>query len=296
MIDEARQSLHDGTFCQKLKRAPIAIPFRVARAVFSRFNPDSVKLFNGKQIYLLKNDTGISVDLSLHKKREPIITDLLIKKFNQDRPGGTLLDIGANIGYYSVILDDYFDDIVAIEPFKSLIPLLKKNLSDKATIIEGAVVPSDSKRYVFDRRSSSNLGQVKQADDVTESNLDNILVFDELLEKYKPTMIKMDIEGMEKDLILGSSFPHTPKYFFVEIHFKFYQSNDPQASKNVMQKLDDLGYKILYGIEESKQLIRMKRRDLFMEDAPISEFLKGYKDMLEGKGGEGGIEFLFVKK
>ena len=133
--------------------------FYQAKYLFYKFilrsNYLKKNIYNFKMFLNLK-DQGLSRTLILFGKREldhKIILEKVLKKNMQ------ILDIGANIGYYSLIQRDLIgqkNKIVAVEPIQENIKILRKNLllnNDESTIvIEGAV----SNKNGYDNFYTSN--------------------------------------------------------------------------------------------------------------------------------------------
>lgn len=261
------------------------------RRIICRIYPDRVMLFNKKDFWVKPNDPGISTDLFLFGIREQTMTNAIRVLFEDNPPKGTFLDIGANLGYYSAVLSKYFDIIVAVEVNEKLIHILRKNIPKNSKIINKAVVGDITKNYVFEERSESNLGKVSES---TAGRTDkiNVISFDEILLEYRPSMIKMDIEGSEYEIIENSSFKHKPKYLFIEIHFSL---NTQERSVELMKKLKQLGYMIKFLVGGNKRILNNKNDRLYEINMDIDEFLEEYRGILTGEKGEAIEEFLLVR-
>lgn len=272
-----------------------------------------IKLFNGKSFYISSKDTGLSFDLYIAKIREPLACQKIIeilknKKFH------CFLDIGANIGYYSVILSDNYKKIICLEPNRQSIVILKKNISlnlleKKTQILEGAVHYKKTPLFMLEKEDF-NLSRV------SEVKGDYSLVayyFEDLLVKYPTDLLKMDIEGFEYQLFNHSLLKlkkYFPKYLFLEIHFRH---KDYKANEQILKNIKDLGYKIEYSIWEMKgphylayrfnywkrlsqiiKKIQIGDRDYILsQNEKIDTFIQKNKGILEGE--IGALEFIFVK-
>ncbi|MCE4607740.1 MAG: FkbM family methyltransferase [Caldisphaeraceae archaeon] len=261
-------------------------------------NPVSIKLFESSTFFVLCSDKGIGVDLRLLRKREPIITDILMNLLKNDNrlEKKVFLDVGANLGYYSVILGKNFRKVIAVEPYPKICPLLKKNLKTNKIVSRVLCVAATEQNIedigFLENRRGSNLGKVVVSDKDVAIKVKGV-PFKDLLKKYKPVFVKMDIEGYEYNLLNAEDYPHLPSYLFVEIHFK---ELGKLKSIHLLNNLAKKGYVIKYAVEEDKHVIPFpSRRGVICKDCSISDFIKSYPDYLEGAG-EGAIEFLFVLK
>lgn len=119
--------------------------------------------------------------------------------------GGIAVDVGANIGYHTVLMSSLADQVIAVEPDPTNLELLKYNLERNAcknvSIIPCAVsdISKNCKLYLNSEDTASH-SIVEQHDvciDVRAVRLDEILPIGPI------RLIKMDIEGGEYDAILG---------------------------------------------------------------------------------------------
>ena len=83
---------------------------------------------NGYKLAVIPGDLGISSELMMFKTHEPLTTKLLSKELKK---GMTCLDIGGNIGYYTLLESNIIGNtgkVIAIEPSPPNFQHLKKNL------------------------------------------------------------------------------------------------------------------------------------------------------------------------
>lgn len=165
----------------------------------------------------LAND-GISYALSVYGIREEdhiAIVQYVIK------PGDIVLDIGANIGFYALMEADLVGasgHVYAIEPDTRNLALLEKNVAlnefqDRITIHPGGMSDHDGieKMYVAQK---TNLNTFVSPDDhaflaphlVADTADIHMTSIDAFVQKHniKPTMIRMDIEGYEVEVLRGA--------------------------------------------------------------------------------------------
>jgi FkbM family methyltransferase len=158
-------------------------------------------------------DPGISRTLLLFGRREEEHVIMLREVL---RPGMTVFDVGANIGYYVLIersLVGSTGHIVAIEPSPQNVELLRRNVglngSSNVTIIQMGV-SSRAGRQPFHLSHQSNLNTfhpigsvVKHLDNrVIDVDIDTVPAIADRVGRI-PDLIRMDVEGHEVEIING---------------------------------------------------------------------------------------------
>lgn len=157
-------------------------------------------------------DAGISRSLILFGTREvdhKIILEKVLK------PGMTVLDIGANIGYYVLMelaLIGPKGRMIAVEPSPSNIELLKRNIAlngyGEIPVIAGAVSDQPGER-TFYLAHQSNLNTFHTtgtgAKHLSGKEVDvRTYTVPELVAQYgAPDLIRMDVEGHEVEVFNG---------------------------------------------------------------------------------------------
>jgi FkbM family methyltransferase len=127
-----------------------------------------------------------------------------------------VIDIGANIGNHSVFLCSFLaDHLIAIEPNPKVLARLRRNLSQNAsnyTLMECAVGDKTSRgTIVVPENVSDNIGSAR-VDANTDTGDIDILTVDSILSSWKDKgeesiavpLIKIDVEGMEPEVLKGS--------------------------------------------------------------------------------------------
>lgn len=166
---------------------------------------------------------------------------------NVMRWGGTVLDIGANIGTHSVALAKSSTRIYAFEPQPRLYRLLTANLAlnglqnvvpervavgDHIGFTPMAELPPDEKIFNFGGRPLSYGEPTQEARIITVDYLG-----------VAPTLIKIDVEGMEPDVIRGAHKTierHAPTLYL--------ENNSFDDSKAIAAALDEIGYRAWWSI------------------------------------------------
>lgn len=201
------------------------IRYHVRRSVFGY----AIVPVNGHRMYLdLKNDSGISKDLFIFRKREHLSTDFLLGE-QVLRPGDTALDIGANIGYYVLIESSLVGPkgtVYAIEPVSINYSLLQKNielnrLANVRTFhLAAGNEPGEAEIYVGKKGNFSSF-IYHAGESYTGTEKVQIVTIDEFVRTHhiRPDLVRMDVEGFEIAIIQGmrETLAHKPK-LLIEVH------------------------------------------------------------------------------
>ena len=229
-----------------------------------------IENINGFKMYLdLKNDRGISKDLFIFKKREFLSTDFLQ---NQEviKPGDTILDIGANIGYYALLesrLTGPSGKVYAIEPVSNNYHILLKNIklnSIKNIKTFKLAIGSERKKgeiYVADKGNISSFIYKKEANLINKEEVQIMTVDDFAFEhRISPDFIRMDVEGYEKEIIQGmpKTLLRKPK-LFIEVHPHLMDKNELERMFSTIKKS---GYSNAIVIKERNEIWIKKNREI----------------------------------
>ena len=161
-----------------------------------------------------------------------------------------LVDIGANIGFYSILFSDQFDQIYSFEPNKRNFKVLKKNIdNNKLKNIqifnfglgenkEFLIGNSNSKGELFQTSGFSINKDNKKGEKVSVQKGDEVLHF-----KNKTITIKIDVEGFEFFVLKGlkSTLVNNLCILQIEIWGKNYDE--------VHKFLNSLNYKMINSID-----------------------------------------------
>jgi FkbM family methyltransferase len=156
-------------------------------------------------------DRGISRTLLLFGERELEHKEMLERVL---RPGMTVLDIGANIGYYALMelgLIGSAGTLIAVEPSPSNVELLKRNLALNGyqnTEVHQAAISDQSgvKRFFLSEMSNLNTFHNTGSGSLHLSGktIDvRIATIPEIMAGRKPDLIRMDVEGHEVEVFRG---------------------------------------------------------------------------------------------
>lgn len=182
---------------QSFKRIPVVRS--LTHFIVSRFK-GRIAWVDGQKMHLDEQD---SLRLSLFGEFEPNETRLARESI---KPGDRVLDIGAHIGYYTLLfarLVGKEGHVFAFEPDPTNFRLLEKNIAENGhtnvTLAQKAIAEKSDRRLLY--RSSSNSGDhrlvpppgKREAVEVECTALDDLLKGD----SRRIDFIKMDIQGAE---------------------------------------------------------------------------------------------------
>jgi len=163
---------------------------------------------NGYPMFLLNTEPYLSVSCKYNHVWEPLTTDFIKKNLKE---GQTFIDVGANVGYYTVLASKIVGKtghIYAFEPCEKAIGPLKANLAlnncTNVTLIEkaAAVCKGIAELYMWGETNAhmqySLVHQTKQHQQVETTSVDEIVPLD------KPYyMVKVDVDGGEMLVLDG---------------------------------------------------------------------------------------------
>lgn len=216
----------------------------------------------GSKMYLSINDPGISKDLIIRGMRERYETKMIRSVL---RPGMTVVDVGANIGYYALMeamAVTEMGHVYAIEPAPENVKLLQRNIHlngyPHVSVIEAGISDETgrAKLYVSRCRNLHNLLRPRHAIVGGESVVDiEVYRLDDLLAKHqidvsRINLIRMDIEGYEVKALNGmiNTLRLSPRLMlFIEFHPQYVKGMKGYSLESTLESLAGLGFKIVYG-------------------------------------------------
>ena len=174
-------------------------------------------------------------------------------------PKSVVYDIGANVGYFSLMaafLAGPEGKVYAFEPLPRNISYLNKHIKlnkiNNIQIIEAAVSRQEGETY-FDLGASTAMGHISENGEIKV----RMVALDALLEAGQllpPDYMKIDVEGAEFDVLCGAR-----KLLETHRPVLFLDTHDRKAHQRTIGLLEELGYrfKILDGkpTSETKELI-----------------------------------------
>ena len=242
-----------------------------------------VRDVQGSLMKLDLSDQGISRGLYLTGVHEPHST----RQFREElKPGMVLLEIGANIGYYTLIALQHLGpkgSVVALEPSPVNVDSLSENLrlndvADKVRVLPYAAGREPSKLTFYEMPSGNLNTLVKEAfDEFTPKSVYDVEVLpvDELVsrEGLRIDYFRMDVEGYETEVIEGMvdtlTRPDGPVGGFIEVHSEFL-CRSGSSGRAFVERMFELGYKIKVSRFEGEDKVVVTSNEKFYAH-PLSE-------------------------
>jgi FkbM family methyltransferase len=208
----------------------------------------------GRPFCICVDDKGLSEELLLYKIHEPFLTLLMSNEITE---GSTIVELGANIGYYTTLECSFMHGngkVIAIEPDKRSLTILKKNVainqnSNNVEMINVAIGPDRrngtiliNKSYNLTSMNTPSLGSKIG----TEIGIDIVPLDDLVLNETKIDLIRMDIEGFEFEVIKGMKavLEKFKPNLFIELH----PIRDTDLMMSFFETLNAFDYQIKWAI------------------------------------------------
>lgn len=190
-------------------------------------------------------------------KYEPYLTKLILKNIGIN---STVVDVGANIGYYAVLLADKVKNVWAVEPEEKTFKILTKNSEGlkNVSLVKAAAGNKDgvielevSKENYGDHRinppkspfdpTGASKGDLMQCKCI---RLDNLV-------KEKTDLMKIDVQGWESEVIGGAK--ELIKINKPTIFFELSKKENYNQDKKMWLFLKNI-YKKIYFVDEYIQI------------------------------------------
>jgi FkbM family methyltransferase len=224
-------------------KVPKYLFFGLSYQIFKRISGNiiSKKIFNGKRIILFPNCNVSTMYAYTDIPDKDEI--LLLRKLVDNSEMTTFIDVGANIGNYSVSMMDLCDDIIAFEPHpftnqRCRMNFLLNNI-DEDRVKALALSDEIGTVYFSDVGGSSTVNHIidnKEGIEVACTTLDAFLL-DNNFSTNREYILKVDIEGFEYNFFMGA-LDFLKNYNLRGIIFECFED------ERVFQILRDNGYKL----------------------------------------------------
>jgi|GEM_PF-478783 len=216
-------------------------------------------------------DEFISTQLEETGSWEPLETDV-VRRLCQ--PGDFVLDIGSNIGWYSVIASKVIGRtgrLVAFEPDPDNFAILSRNIERildgaQASLHHAAVSDTEGTLKLF--LSAGNRGDHRIFDDGTQRDSIEVqtLTLDVLLagEHRLPDLVKSDTQGSEARILrgAGATLARGWRPVFVIEFWPFGLCGSGDDPMKLWKELSDLGYQMFELTEQQLQLLPLDEERL----------------------------------
>lgn len=226
-------------FSGRVRRVVNARRFRVAFLRRSSFQmPSSVKIGHRMVPLQFPVETGVWCDfLTCFVDDEYGLADLpCVPK--------TIVDVGSNIGFFSMAARAYFPQalIHAYEPSPRALGFCKQNLLDLGVVVYGEALGSSAGEVFLDDAGDSNQARTSSAPAVGSSTSVQQATLTTAIERLGSDyidLLKIDCEGAEWDLFSDCQPWRRVKYLRMEYHLWGLRSYD-----DVVKALASLGFVI----------------------------------------------------
>jgi len=147
-----------------------------------------------------------------------------------------VIDMGANIGVFDFYIQDKVKSIIAVEAGKEAFDVLKMNLPTSILINKAVVEDNGPKEMIFYLSHNTTLSRYLPNKKNSKTIVETIEIGE--LMKYKPTILKIDIEWSEYKWIMDFVFPKTVHSIAVELHCSKKDSFEKHdiALKNILSQ------------------------------------------------------------
>jgi FkbM family methyltransferase len=173
---------------------------------------------------------------------------------------GTILDIGANVGQFALAASHRFPGtkIISFEPVPDIVVILKKNVKNyhNIVVIDKALGSIEGERDFYQNAYSPASSGLKVSDtqkkflnttgytktiNVHVQRLDRIAAH---LDIFPPILLKLDVQGLEKDVLLGAGdFLNKVEFILIETSFVQMYENEP-LFEEIHDLLQKRGYRL----------------------------------------------------
>ena len=262
---------------------------------------------NGHRMYVNLDDKGISKDLYLFGSRERFAFDFLKKFLKED---DVILDIGANIGYYVLLEHERCPKgrIFACEPSDFNRKMLEMNLVlndvTNAQVFPyalGEQTEAGREFYIYERSNWASFNKQLRSPLVDTVRVDT-MTLDDFRDRHlgdlMPTVLRMDVEGAEFEIIKGAE-----RTLRVSPNMKIFMEIHPHllGQKKVDELLDILwghGFEIRAIVNECQPYLYSFLNDRIwrsIERVPYGMLRGGYDELRQYLQINKGTEVFFEK-
>ena len=241
---------------------------------------ETIRTVLGSKMQLIDGDMGMSKWITSHDSTtlfEGVATQAVIDFI---KPGMVCIDIGANVGYYTLFMAKQGGFVHAIEPVLANIKALKRNIElnryRNIKVYQLAIGASNRKLEIATSEHSTcgrvntdilRCGELLAGQSIVEKFMVDAMALDDFRQKYninKVDFLKMDVEGYEVEIIKGMK--KTMKFamskgsmLFIELHPKYIK--DASLFENLLNLVEHFGFSIqtiqnlpIRGVRDFKKL------------------------------------------
>lgn len=193
----------------------------------------------------------------MHRNWETHIGELIAREL---KAGDVFVDIGANIGYFSLLAAQLVGKSGAVYGFEPIARVAKQfarsvQANDHSNVFVRQLALGNAVAQMQLSIMPGNVGGsslVKQIDSGLTETV-QVSTLDREIGSQKVDFIKIDVEGYEYEVLLGARHvlaTYAPK-LVLEFSPRVYARRDPTIARSILELLRNLGYTI-YDIEQQR--------------------------------------------
>ena len=169
-----------------------------------------------------------------------IIKAFNVKKTVPDKKF-TFLDLGASYGYWSLFLSRYGFIPIAVEGSSEVAKVGKINFILNSLPVENYlefwVIPKNEKTYFKHETQFSFTNHLSTAGSEV---LINTCTLSDLISRYKPTLLKLDLEGLDTAVLLNTEKELLAKLTYIVVEVE----NSSHEAEEIKEFLSKLGFEL----------------------------------------------------
>jgi FkbM family methyltransferase len=210
----------------------------------STFTPVETERFT---MWVDVDDQLVAPGIVAEKAYEPHVTAVLEREI---KPGSTFVDIGANMGWFTLLAAGVAGQVIAIEPNPTNVQLIYRSLLanqyENVRVVECAVTDRPNLLRLNFLRSNGSVAAIDNASDAAFTIVQGQPLDALLRDVERVDVIKMDIEGHEPVALRGMM--QTLKQFqpvlVFEMHPLAIRVNAGSEPADLLDGLAALGYRL----------------------------------------------------
>jgi FkbM family methyltransferase len=241
--------------------------------------PDYITIMNQK-LYIDKFDTTVSEKMVVYKNWEDFETKVFMKTLH---PGDVVIDIGAHIGYYTLIAAKIVGNagkVFAFEPNERNFKLLQKNVKENGyknvVLINKAVTKKSGSIKLYINNQNTGDHRIYDSQDNRKAvTVQTISLNDFFKNKNnlpfmkKVSLIKMDIQGSEVEALKGGLdlLKNNSQIKLITEFWPFGMNLNKTSAKEFLNLLETYKFKF-YEINEKNNTLKLTQSQDVLKKYP----------------------------